>query len=414
MQYYDPNRSEKLVSIYSCQRLQNRLRCQIRKMNTVSCPHCGKPVEISEALTHQIQATLKKELEEKHKEDLQSFEKELLEKTEKKIRNELEEKFQTAEENQQKAKEKVDELLLDMKKLHEEKRELENKDKEREIEFLKKLREEQVKLEDTISKRLSERFDFEKQELRKQLDDTKKSLAEAQRKAEQKSQQLQGEILELELEQILKSNFPHDEIVEVGKGVLGADVTQIVKSPRGVECGQILWEFKRAKEWSDKWVVKLKEDMRASKANFAVIVSTVFPKDFPGAFTQKDGVIITEIACAVSVSVLLRKNLLDVGYQKAVALNRGSKAELLYGYVTSHEFQQQIENAVEAYREIMTQVQKERVTYERLWKQREGQAQRIITSLANLVGDMQGRVGNNMPQIKGLELLELSDENDRT
>lgn len=382
-------------------------------MNTVSCPHCGKNVEISEALRHQIQDNLKRELEEKYKKDVEAIQAELVEKTEKKVKAELEEKFKSAEEDRRKATEKIDSLLEDMKKLHEEKRELESRDKEREIEYLKKLREEETKLEEVIGKRLSERFDLEKQELRKQLDDTKKSLADAQRKAEQKSQQLQGEVMELELEQILKNNFPHDDIQPIGKGVLGADVSHTVKSPRGVECGQILWEFKRAKDWSDKWIGKLKEDMRASKANFAVIVTTVFPKDFPGAFMQRDGVIITEASCAIAVSMLLRKNLLDVGYQKAVASNRGSKAELLYGYVTSHEFQQQIENAVEAYQEIMEQVQKERVTYERLWKQREGQAQRIITSLANLVGDMQGRVGSNMPQIKGLNALELGDGNDQ-
>jgi hypothetical protein len=52
-------------------------------------------------------------------------------------------------------------------------------------------------------------------------------------KAEQGSQQLQGEALELELEATLQLHFPMDGIEPIGKGEFGGDVLQRVFSPTG-------------------------------------------------------------------------------------------------------------------------------------------------------------------------------------
>jgi hypothetical protein len=373
-------------------------------MNTVLCPHCGKTVEISQALKHQVEEEIVKNLTSKHKEELEKQKEEIKKEAEKRIKEELEFKLKDSQSEIESAKKKNEQLqtqLLEMTKLL---RELKEKDEQRELEMEKKLLTEREKLQEQIAKTMQEKTELEKAELRKQLEDTKKALLDAQRKAEQKSQQLQGEILELELENLLKNTFPSDDIEPVGKGVSGADIKHIVKSPRGYTCGTILWEFKRTKDWSDKWIPKLKEDLRSEKADIAVIVSVDLPKEAENGIGTKDGVVICGQNLVIPVAAMLRKNLLDVGYQKAISANRGDKADLLYNYITSHEFQQQIENIVEAYREIQTQITKERVAFEKSWKQREAQAQRIIISTANLVGSMQGVVGASMPTIKGLEL----------
>jgi hypothetical protein len=54
----------------------------------------------------------------------------------------------------------------------------------------------------------------------------------------------QGEVAELELEQILHDSWPFDEILPVPKEVRGADVLQQVHSRSGFGCGRILWEAK--------------------------------------------------------------------------------------------------------------------------------------------------------------------------
>ncbi|HZE86663.1 MAG TPA: DUF2130 domain-containing protein [Methylomirabilota bacterium] len=375
-------------------------------MNTVVCPHCGKDVEISQAFKHQIEEDILREERSKHKEELEKFSEDIEKKAEKRIKEEVELTLKNSANELEEVRKKSDKLqndLLDQMKAF---RKLQDEQQQKEVEMEKKLLTERERIQEELSKSLKEKSDLENAELKKQLDDTKKALVEAQRKAEQKSQQLQGEVLELEMENLLRTAFPHDAIEPVGKGITGADIKHIVKSPKGFVCGTILWESKRTKEWSDKWLGKLKEDLRSEKALCAVIVSMVLPKEAENGFGIKEGVWICSYDLIVPVATSLRKNLLDVGYQKAISANKGGKADVLYNYITSHEFQQQVENVVESYREQLVQITKERAAFEKSWKQREAQAQRILVSTANIVGSMQGIVGASLPPIKGLDLLE--------
>jgi len=282
---------------------------------------------------------------------------------------------------------------------------LKEKDIDREREMQKKLSVEGEKIRLDAQKKAEEGNRLKLIEKDKQLQGALKEIEEMRRKLQQGSQQSQGEVLEDELEKLLRDAFSQDDFEPVAKGVSGADIRHIIKSPKGTICGVILWESKRTKEWSDKWLTKLKEDLRAQKANIPVIVSIVLPKEAKDGFGIKDGVWICSHQLILPIATILRKSLLDVGYQKAILANRGEKADMLYSYVTSHEFQQQVERIVEVYREMKDQIIKERMAFERSWKQREAQAERIIISAANIVGNMQGKVGASMPQIKGLDLL---------
>ena len=77
-------------------------------------------------------------------------------------------------------------------------------------------------------------------------------------KAEQGSQQLQGEVQEMELEALFVSKFPADLVEPVPKGEFGGDILHKVLSPSGQQCGTLLWESKRTKNWSDTWLGKLR------------------------------------------------------------------------------------------------------------------------------------------------------------
>lgn len=378
-------------------------------MNTVTCKHCGKTFELSEALTHEMREAIVAEQSVKHKLELEKAIANSEASALKKVKEEFEMRFKNsqseAEEAIKKNREQQEQLLDFTKEI----RTLKQKDTERELEMQKRLIFERDKISEEVGKAIQEKSNLEIMEIKKQLDDTKKALEDAQRKADQKSQQLQGEVLELELENVLRAAFPHDEIEPVGKGVLGADVRHVVKSPKGYECGTILWEFKRTQRWDDKWTDKIKKDVRAEKAVFGAIVSANLPKEAFDGFGIKEGVWVCAQNLILPLATILRQNILDVGYQKAISANRGEKAGQLFTYVTSHEFQQQVENVVEAYKEMLLQITKERAAFERSWKQREGQAQRILMSSANIVGSMQGIVGASMPPIKGLEISEDSE-----
>jgi hypothetical protein len=359
-------------------------------MDLVSCPQCGSQIEISEALKKQLQTEIETE-------------------TEKRIRQELEEKGSLELADLKKALAEKEQKMAEFReqelKLREEKRKLEEKEKELALEVQRRLDEERKKTEEVVAKRLQDDYRLKDLEKEKVITDLKKALEEAQRKASQGSQQTQGEVLELDLEETLRSTFSQDQIEPVGKGVRGADIRQIVKSQSGINCGVILWESKRTKAWTDEWCSKLKEDLRAEGANIPVIVSEVLPKEASSGLGVKDGVWVTSNSLVLPLAVLLRRNLLEVAYQKVVSKERGSKAEQLYEYVTGHEFRQQLEALVEVYQEMRDQVDKERAAFERLWKSREAQLRRMINAAANIGGDMQGVIGPSVLQIKGLELL---------
>jgi len=375
--------------------------------NTIKCPHCGKPVEITEALKHQIEEKALNDLNLKHKKDLE----EAVKKTQEKTKKELDDKkileITDLKKQLEEKSEKVDEFRKQELKLREEKRKIEEREKELELEAQRKIDEEKKKIEEKVLKQEAEKYRHKDQEKEKIIKDLEKSLEEAQRKAQIGSQQLQGEVLELDLEETLKSAFPNDTIEPVGKGVKGADVRQIVKSPtKRYVCGAILWETKRTKAWADKWIVKLKKDLRAEKANIPVIVTTIMPKEIKSGMGLKNGVWITGFNLVLPLAYLLRKNLLEVTREKVTAKYKDKKADVLYQYITGHEFRQQVEGLVEVYQEMQTQIIKEKAAYEKLWKARQGQIERLLTSTAGVVGSIQGKLGQTALQVKGLDLLE--------
>ncbi len=277
----------------------------------------------------------------------------------------------------------------------------------------KRLLQERQKLHDELSRSIQEKAELEKMELKKQLEDTKRALEEAQRKANQTSQQLQGEVMELNLEEILKETFPDDVITPVGKGISGADIRQIVKTKRGSVCGEILIESKRTKIWSDEWISKLKADIRSQKASVGIIITSALPKGIKSDFGYLDGIYVSSFRSFLPFLELIRQKLIEVAYQKFVFENKEEKADFLYEYVTGYEFRQQIESLAEVYQEQIDQITKERAAFERIWKVRESQAKRILLSTTNIYGSMQGILGGSLPTLKSLDMFELDSNTDQ-
>lgn len=372
----------------------------------IKCKNCGTEIEVSEALTHQIEEQIVESLKEEHKKEMEALQKEAGEKARKDIEEKFNLEFTDLKKQLAEKERRVNEFREKEIELRDEKRKLEEKEKDLELKVQRTLDEERKKIEEKVLAEVDEKKRFEVAEKDKIIDSLKRSLDEAQRKANITSQQLQGEVMELDLEALLKAEFPHDEISPVEKGVVGADIKQIVKTSRGNTCGVVLWESKRTKAWSDEWLLKLKTDLRSEKANGAILVSLTLPKGIVG-FGTIDGIQVCSYEFVLPVIELTRQKIIEVAYQKFVSQNKGEKAEVLYEYINSHEFRQQVESLAEVYREQVMQIAKERGAFEKIWKARESQAKRIMTSSANIYGKMQGIVGASMPQIKALDLLEI-------
>ncbi|MBI2617023.1 DUF2130 domain-containing protein [Candidatus Gottesmanbacteria bacterium] len=385
-------------------------------MNSIRCPHCGKTVEISEAFRHEVEEKIRLSEREKFKEELEKAKKEL----ETEFAKELQEKTSMEITDLKKQVEEKEKRLSEHReqeiKLREEKRKVEEKEKELSLTIVRRVDEERKKVEEAVAKQVFEQYRLKEQEKEKIIHDLKVALEDARRKAESSSQQLQGEVQELDLEMTLKQAFPHDIIESVEKGERGADLRQIVKTPLGNICGVILWESKRTKGWQDGWIAKLKEDLRRSKAHISIIVTAVTPKDITSGMGYKEGVYICTHTFALTLAEILRKNLFDVAREKFIVQNREGKAVEVYEYVNGHEFRQHVEEMIEIYSDMKKQIEKERVAYEKIWKMRETQIARLTRGTAQVAGNLQGLIGPSFSQIKGLDLneLESGDKNSPT
>lgn len=235
-----------------------------------------------------------------------------------------------------------------------------------------------------------------------------KQIEDLKRRAEQGSQQLQGEVQELELENLLRAKFPFDAIEPVAKGEFGGDLLQKVVSSGGQASGTILWEAKRTKNWSDGWLVKLREDQRTAKAEIAVIVSQVLPKGVE-SFDVVDGVWVTHPRAALPVATILRHTLLQVNMARQVSEGQQTKTEMVYQYLTGPRFKQRVEAIVEAFSTMQEDLDRERKAIMKQWAKREEQIERVMGATVGMYGDLQGIAGKSLQEIEGLELPALSE-----
>jgi len=252
-------------------------------------------------------------------------------------------------------------------------------------------------------KEAEERLHLQIAELQQTLVSTKQQLDEARRKAEQGSQQLQGEVLELELEALLKARFPTDIIEPVPKGEFGGDVVHRVVGPAGQVCGTILWESKRTKNWSDCWLPKLNSDRRAAKAELAIIVSQALPKEVE-TFGLVDEIWVAHPRTAIPVACALRTSLLEVAAVRQAAQGQQTKMDMVYRYITGPAFRDRVKAILEAFSSMREDLDREKRLITKQWAKREQQIGRVMDATAGLHGDLQGIAGRTVVEIDGLEL----------
>ncbi|GIK26562.1 MAG: hypothetical protein BroJett006_28080 [Betaproteobacteria bacterium] len=233
-----------------------------------------------------------------------------------------------------------------------------------------------------------------------------KQIEDLKRRAEQGSQQLQGEVQELELEAMLRARFPFDAIDPVPKGEFGGDVLHRVVSHGGQPCGTMLWEFKRTKNWSDGWLAKLRDDQRTAKADVAILVSQALPKGVE-TFEIIDGVWVTHPRAVLPVATILRHTLLQVSMARQVSEGQQTKTEMVYQYLTGPRFRQRVEAIVEAFSSMQEDLDKERKAIMKQWAKREEQIERVMGATVGMYGDLQGIAGKSLQEIEGLELRAL-------
>ncbi|PKO33642.1 MAG: DUF2130 domain-containing protein [Betaproteobacteria bacterium HGW-Betaproteobacteria-7] len=297
--------------------------------------------------------------------------------------------------------------------LRRQKQALEEKQVNFQVEFERKLDAERTRLATQIGSREAERFALIEAEYKKKIDDAQKANEDLRRKLDQGSQQLQGEVLELELEHMLQSAFFHDQIDEVKKGQRGADIIQTVRTVTGQICGKIIWEAKRAENWSEKWLQKLKDDQQEANADIAVLVTTAMPKGSSGAFCRMGDVWVVSPQVMRPVGETLRVILLESQRLKQVNTGRNEKMEQLYNYLASPQFAQRIRSMLESYETMRADLDAERRAMQRIWAKRQSQVDRLTGNMTSVVGELQAIAQDQLTQLDDvLELEAIADGSD--
>ena len=346
---------------------------------SIACPSCGKKIPLTRAIRAEIEESLKQQAEQRVAQELDA------------LRDQIKE--QTKD---------LDEARRNELAMRKRERELERKQQDLELEVARQLGKERARLVAEAQERLAEEHRLKDAEKERQLSDMRRQIEDLKRKAEQGSQQTQGEVGEVELETLLRASFPSDDITATGQGVRGADLHQVVIDSRGRKSGSILWECKNTRNWNDAWLAKLKQDQRTRHADLAVLVSAALPKGCT-RFELIDGVLVTDFACARHVAALLRVNLLQLAQARHAAMHKEEKLELLHRYLSGVEFRQRVEAVVDAFTAMRHDLDQERRAAERQWARRARQIDAVTLNVAGMYGDLQGL----LPALTPIALLEL-------
>ena len=414
---------------------------------TVFCPQCKSEIKLTESLAAPLLESVRRDYEQRlaqkdneisKREKLLNQRAESIEKAKQNLDHEIEQKLRSerarivSEEAQkaklaigsdleQKAKEinNLQQILQEQdKKLGEaqqvqaellrKQRELDDAKRELDLTIEKRVQANLVAERDKAKKEAEEELKLKVMEKDQTITAMQKQIEELKRRAEQGSQQLQGEVQELQLESLLRAKFPRDTIHPVAKGDFGGDVLQRVIGPLNQICGTILWESKRTKNWSDGWLPKLRDDQRAAKADVAVILSQALPKDVD-TFGFLDGVWVADPKVAVPVALSLRQSLIEISAARQASQGQQTKMEMVYGYLTGPRFRQRVQALVEAFSSMKEDLDREKKTITRQWAKREEQIDRVMQATVGMYGDLQGIAGKTLQEIEGLEFQGMLD-----
>lgn len=409
--------------------------------NTLACPSCNHKIELTELMRTQVASQIRGELDaqaaarerelDKQREELSQQKRQLSKEQDavaEQIRSQVE--LQRAELLSEAKKRAEDAVAVEIADRDERLKELTGSlatARQQELELRKMQRQLQTE-KDNLNLEVQRQLDagrkqlvleaktqFDQEHALKQAEkdktiaDMTTKLREMQRKIEQGSQQLQGEVQELALEQMLGDTFPTDEIAAVGKGVTGGDCIQVAVNGSGTACGRILWESKRTKRWGGDWLAKARDDARAARADVVVIVSETLPEGIQG-FALIEGVWVCSWTAAKSLATALRHGLIEVGKARVALVGQHAKQELVYNYLASSEFSHRVGGIAEAFVTMQTDLESEKRAFKKQWSKREKQLERAITNTASLYGDLQGIIGASLPKIDGLETMLIEDQ----
>jgi hypothetical protein len=372
----------------------SELRASTALLPAITCPKCGHKFALNEALNREIELHVRTELndefERKAAELRRQLAKEAAEKADR-ASTELQVKLEMQARELKEARDNERTLLRA-------KIQLQEQAERAQLEAERRLADERDKIRKAAQDQIVEEHQLKDAEKNKQLDDMRRQIEELKRKAEQGSQKLQGDAQEIELEKVLRERFPRDEIESVKSGVRGADIVQKVISDSGQLCGTILWESKRVRHWSDRWIDKLIEDKQAARADVAVIVTDALPEHVLHMGSVR-GMLITTFPLAACLAETLRVNIALLGQTRLALSGQDDQKSRIFQYFTSPQFHERMAAIAEQFEQMQADLVREKAAMNRTWAKREKQIETIVSSTAKFTGELQALCGSSLSQL---------------
>lgn len=419
----------------------------MKEQTQIKCPNCGTTIDVQDILAHQLEdeiqqkyqgklaeaqklaesekaklAQEKADFETKKKQENELFQERLdkqlksdrlvmEEKLKNKLLEEQSEQFKALQKELNEKSEQVKELNRSKAQIEQLKREKSELKEAAEAEAQKKMNEMLLAERGKIRRAEEERNELKFKELQKQLEDQKKLTEEMKRKQEQGSMQMQGEVQELAIEEWLSVQFPLDSIEEVKKGARGGDCIQVVNTRSIQNCGKIYYESKRTKEFQPAWIEKFKADMRDKGADVGILVTEAMPAEMD-RMGIRDGVWVCSFSEFKGLCAVIRESVVQLKMVVSSQENRGDKMHMLYDFLTSNTFKMQIEAIVEGFSQMKEDLESEKRSMQRIWKQREKQIDKVVTNTVDMYGSIKGIAGKAIQSVKALELPGADEEED--
>ena len=407
--------------------------------NQINCPNCGTAIDVQDILSHQLEEEIKQKyqsqlqaeqdkfksqqaalakdqeaFEEKKRKENELFkerlEKELSQRAKEaeaklkaKLATEQQEQYDALQKELNEKTEQVKELNRSKVEIERLKREKEEAAEQAELKAQKMLNELLGQEREKIAKTEAEKNELRIKEMEKKLQDQIKLTEEMQRKQAQGSMQLQGEVQELAIEEYLAATFPLDTIEEIKKGARGADCIQVVNTRTTQNCGKVYYESKRTKDFQAGWIEKFKADMRDKEADVGVLVTEAMPADME-RMGLRDGVWVCSFAEFKGLCAVLRESVVQINKVALSQEGKGDKMSLLYDFLTSNTFRMQVEAIVEGFSQMKNDLETEKRSMQRIWKQREKQIDKVVTNTIDMYGSIKGIAGSAVQSVKALEL----------
>jgi len=411
---------------------------------TIKCPNCGTQIELTEALTGQIEQGIRaqyeaeanqkekdlqvrlqeikqqqKELDARQQaiedqvaEQVKAERKKIAEQEKAKILFEQAEQRQALQDELTEKNQKLKEFQQQELELRKQQRKLQEEKEAFELEAVRKLDEQRKQIAEEAGKKAAEEQMLKLKEKDQLIESLRQQAQDWQRRAEVGSQEAQGEALEGQLQEVLEQAFPYDQFAEIKKGARGADIMQIVRNPSGTECGEILWESKNTKDFQRPWIEKLKKDQQNSGADVAVIMSMALPKEID-RFGMFEDIWVTDYKSAIGLCVALRQGLIKAQRERIVTAGRESVKDVIYNYITSNEFAMHVRAVVNSYEAMKADMDSEKRAMLRIWNKREKQINAVLDNVTQMYGSIEGLVGQKaLPTIESMSLEAIAEEDE--